>query len=77
MDDLTLHEFKTAWEILEIPYVPGDYTSIFPEKLIENHPELLELQGEFPDLLSTKVPSNNEEDELKVPEEPKDRFDLT
>jgi hypothetical protein len=45
------HEFKPVWQTFNIPYVDGDYSSIFPSGLVQAHPELLELQNHFHDLL--------------------------
>src|SRR5690606_7031167 len=45
-----LNEFSMVWNALKIPYIQGNYSSIFPEGLINKHPELLELQENFPDL---------------------------
>jgi len=47
----SLHEFKTIFNTLNIPYIDGSYKSLFPNGLIESHPELLELQQDFPDLI--------------------------
>lgn len=48
----SIHEFKPAWQGFDIPYNDGDYSSIFPSRFIQEHPELLELQKQFPDLLT-------------------------
>lgn len=46
----SLHEFRTVWNTFNIPYIDGDYKSLFPNGLIESYPELLELQKDFWDL---------------------------
>ncbi|PIS00732.1 MAG: hypothetical protein COT84_05950 [Chlamydiae bacterium CG10_big_fil_rev_8_21_14_0_10_35_9] len=47
----SLHELKSMYNALNIPYVDGYYKSLFPDGLIEAHPELSELQRDFSDLL--------------------------
>jgi hypothetical protein len=52
----SFHEYKRVWETLGIPYVDGDYKSIFPDGLIDTHPELKSLCQQFSDLLSPDQP---------------------
>lgn len=50
----SIHEFKAVFDKFNIPYVDGDYASLFPNGFIQKHPELLELQEMFPDIFSVK-----------------------
>lgn len=51
----SIHEFKPVWQAFDISYNDGDYASIFPSGLIQDHPELLELRKHFPDLLGNGI----------------------
>ncbi len=50
------HEYSIVWQVLGVPYINGDYASIFPKDLLQNHPELFVLQQKFGDLLTPTVP---------------------
>lgn len=54
----SIHEFKPVWNAFNIPYIDGNYASIFPDGFIQKHPELLELQETFPDILPLKLKSS-------------------
>jgi hypothetical protein len=54
----SIHEFNPVWQGFNIPYIDGDYSSLFPDGFIQKHPELLELQEEFSDILSVKLRAN-------------------